>query len=182
MRGLWDRVMGPGTTRAENLGTMLAALLAATAVGIDTHVRLGVGGLAWVVATAIAFDIGAGVWVLATPAARRWYHREGMGWLQALAFPAGHVHPFVVAALFAGAPWRWAGFLYGAIVLATAAVRVAPRPLRNSTALLASAVIIAVAAALGPDAPAWLAPTLTLKLVAAHAVPDIPALAAAPQE
>lgn len=166
--------MGPGTTPAENVGTVAMAFTAATAVGLDTHLRLGVGGLAWAVATVIAFDIGAGVWVLATPAARRWYHREGMGWLAALAFPAGHVHPFVVAALFVGASWHWAGFVYGGILVATIAIRATPRPLRTSAALVASAVIISVAASVAPDAPAWFVPTLTLKLVAAHAVPDIP--------
>jgi len=167
--GAWDRLVGPGATRSENLGTAWVAFVGAGAAG----------GLAWLgggtvlqiaLAAGLGLDVVGGVWVNATTTARRWYHRPGGGRLASVTFAAVHVHPFVVAWLF-GAPLGWATVLYGGCLLATALVHRMPRSLQTPTALTACVAILTVATAAG-DAPLvpWFAPALTLKLVAAHAV------------
>lgn len=168
LAGVWDAVVGPGAKAAENVGTVVAALGGAAGAFLDASSRAGYPPWLSVVAAALAFDVVAGVWVLATPAGRRWYGHLAGRWQ--VAFTAAHVHPFIVAWLFPGAPWVWAAWLYCTILVVSAVAWRSPPALRPPLTLVACVPIVTGAAVLGPAAPVWFAPTLALKLLASRSL------------
>ena len=122
----------------------------------------------------LAADLWGGVTCNHTPAAARWYHRDGRGAAQHLAFSAGHVHPVVLAWLDGGAQrhrLRWAVALYGYLLIATALVTaVGDRRVRRALGLLTTAGGVLLDRGLGPSAAApWFAPVFFAKLLAGHA-------------
>jgi hypothetical protein len=172
--GTWDRIAGPGAGTAENAGSLglglagavLAPALARRRVqgrrGADPALRL------------LAADLWGGVWCNNTPAAARWYHRDGQGAAQHLAFSAGHVHPVVLAWLDGGARrhrLRWALALYGYLLAATAVVTAADdRRVRRALGLATTVGGVLLDRGLGPSAGApWFAPVFFAKLLAGHA-------------
>jgi len=113
--GTWDRLVGPGASAVENVGTVCGVLAGALAARLANRER---EGLRWTgaqrgVVAVIAADLWGGVWCNATPAARRWYHRPGQG-LRAqaaiAAAPRALRRPLALA-LYAGAVllnlYRW---------------------------------------------------------------------------
>lgn len=168
---------GNRRTRAERvlavaamLGTALVALAAATIGAPD----LAVWQLA--VLMLLAVDLGGGVFVNASAAAKRWYHRPGVPGWHHWAFVAAHLHPFLVAWLFPEAGWRWAACLYAATVMAAAVVLGAPLYLRRPVALTLAALILAALplAAPVPLHLAWIAPVFVIKLLIAHSLHEEP--------
>ncbi|MGY1682698.1 hypothetical protein [Geodermatophilus sp. SYSU D01176] len=138
----------------------------------------------------LALDLWGGAWCNNTPAAARWYHREGQGAAQHLAFAAGHLHPVVLALLDDGperSRLRWAAALYGYLLVATAALTaVRGRRARRALGLATTVGGVLLDRALGPSPSApWFAPVFFVKLLAGHAagaalLPADP-LAACPQ-
>jgi len=171
--GLWDRAVGPGASAAENAGTIGLAIAGAVGAGLWAWLEQRTVAQS-VLAAVLAMDVVAGVWANATPASRRWWHRDGTGVRTHLGFVVPHVHPFLVAWLFDDASWTWAGVLYGSIVLAAIVVTQMPRRLQTPASLVLCVPIVAVAHALAPGVLVWLAPALALKLVAGHASSDVP--------
>lgn len=169
--GAWDRFVGPGATLGENLGTLLIAVLAAAAAGLDASLRLDGSWLQVAVSAALAFDVIAGVWANATPAARRWYHREGQGPSKIIGFSAVHVHPFLLVWVW-DQSWVWAAVVYLSILLSTAALHALPMRLRLAAGLVLSVCVVWGAAAIEPAMLAWFVPAMALKLVVAHGVSD----------
>ncbi|HEX2131974.1 MAG TPA: hypothetical protein VHH15_10450, partial [Actinophytocola sp.] len=105
--------------------------------------------------------------------AKRWYHRPGRGFRQHARFVVGHVHPFVLAAVFPGFGWGAAGVVYGYLVVAALVVLVLPEYLRRPAALTLAGVGVVVGAALQvPAGLAWFVPLFYLKLLVAHLVPE----------
>lgn len=124
----------------------------------------------------LAVDLGGGVFVNATAAAKRWYHRMGARDWHHLTFVLLHVHPLLVAWLFPESGWAWAAYLYGATVLSTMVVLACPHYVRRPVALTAAAFVLA-GAPLVTSAPlllAWIAPFYVLKLLVAHIVHEEP--------
>lgn len=112
LKGLLDRLTGPGATPAELVlqfvPTLVAAIAAPTyALSLPvqwTPLQLGL-------ITLLSFDLVGGVLTNATSTAKRWYHRPGQGWQQHLAFVSIHVvHILLVALLFRRGDW---GFFLG---------------------------------------------------------------------
>lgn len=68
---MWDRIVGPGTSAAENAGTAVGMILGA-AIGLagDPPTR-NWGLIHRGVAALIGADLFGGVWANATPAAKR---------------------------------------------------------------------------------------------------------------
>jgi hypothetical protein len=91
--GAWDRIAGPGAGTAENAGSLVlgfaGVVLAPALARRRVPGRQGVGPALRV----LAADLWGGAWCNNTPAAARWYHRDGQGAAQHLVFSAGHVHP-----------------------------------------------------------------------------------------
>ena len=171
---MWDRIAGPGAGTAENAGSIglgLAGALLAPALarrrdpgrrGVDPALRL------------LAADLWGGVWCNNTPAAARWYHRDGQGAAQHLSFSAGHVHPVVLAWLDGGTQshrLRWALALYCYLLAATAVVTAAgDRRVRRALGLVTTGGGVLLDRGLGPSAGApWFAPVFFAKLLAGHA-------------
>lgn len=173
--GSWDRIVGPGATAVETAGTVGLALAGAVFAGRAT--RPAPVRAERLLRAVLAADLWGGAWCNLTPAAARWYHRDGQGPVQHLAFSAAHVHPFVVALLDTshGRPWperlRWAVAQYGWVLLVTAVVGRCRRPdARRVIALAGTAGGIALDARLGRSATVpWFGLVLHVKLLAGHA-------------
>ncbi|MGR6965601.1 hypothetical protein ACU610_14155 [Geodermatophilus sp. URMC 61] len=113
-------------------------------------------------------------WCNNTPAAARWYHRDGQGAAQHLVFSAGHLHPVLLAWLDGGAQrhrLRWGLALYGYLLAATAVVTAcSDRRARRAVGLATTVGGVLLDRALGPSTSApWFAPVFYVKLLAGHA-------------
>lgn len=170
--GMWDWLVGPGASAAENAVTLIVApVAAALAVWL---LPAGASTLQQALAAVLAFDVIAGVWVMSTPAARRWYHRPGRSLASRWAFAFGHVHPFVIAVVFELPLWPWAGCLYAGMVTATVGLGLVPRRLRAPAAALVVVVVLTIDAMVGGGPLVWFAPAYMMKLVIGHLLPDHP--------
>lgn len=168
-------LVAPRATAAERfvayvagIGGASGALALALATGDD------VSRLALVVVAVLGFDLFGGAVANATDSARRWWHRAGRGPRQHLGFVAAHVHPFLVAALFEGFTWAYAGIVYGMVLLSAAVVTLSPAHVRRPIAFGVTTTVITIAVSV-LDIPAhlaWFAPVLSVKLVLAHLLAD----------
>ncbi len=174
--GAWDRLVGPGATAGENVGTVGVGLLAATLAGVEIWLRLDTTVLQVLLVATLAFDLGGGVWANATPAARRWYHRPGQGFSQLFGFNAIHLQPFFVPWLFPKFVdgWGWAALLYLGVVIGTLVLYQLPARLRTAGALTYSTILLTAATQFWVAPVAWFAPAFILKLLVAHLLPEIP--------
>ncbi len=117
-----------------------------------------------------AFDISGGISVNASNSAKRWWHRPGQGFLQHVGFVAAHVHPFVLALLFAAFTWQAAAIIYVYLLVATLFILWTPSYLHRPVAF----VLYAIALLLGsyvvsvPSGFEWFVPFYYLKLLLAH--------------
>ena len=168
--GVWDRIAGPGAGVVENAGSLGLGLAGAVlAPGLS---RRPAGRATAPVLRLLALDLWGGVWCNNTPAAARWYHREGQGAAQHLAFAAGHLHPAVLARLDAGpGRLRWAVALYGHLLAATALLTATrDRRVRRALGLATTVGGVLLDRALGPSPSApWFAPVYFAELLAGHA-------------
>ncbi len=168
--GTWDRIAGPGAGAVENVGSLGLGLAGAVlAPGLS---RRPARRATAPVLRLLALDPWGGAWCNNTPAAARWYHREGQGAGQHLAFAAGHLHPLVLARLDTGpGRLRWATALYGYLVAATALLTaVGDRRSRRALGLAVTVGGVLLDRALGSSASApWFAPVYFVKLLAGHA-------------
>jgi hypothetical protein len=173
--GMWDRIVGPGATRAETIA-MLIAMVAS--IGLAAWAALTLGPVhwqwwTWIVILVLASDLGGGLVANALPATQRWYHRPGGSARDHLGFAAMHIHAFVLAWLAPSAlPWRAAIGLYCWMMASCLVVLLAPFPLRKAVAFALTAlgtvffgIRVPIASPLG-----WVAIVLLLKIVAGHMI------------
>lgn len=175
MIGWWDRLIGPGATRAENIVILLWGLFCAAAVvACALWIDLGWSALQLAIAALLALDVGGGVPANASSSAKRWYHRPGQGFGEHFGFPVVHVHPFVLALLFPGFGWGVAAAIYVYLLAAAAVVLVAPLYLKRPVAfVLYGVALLAGLYALGvPPGLEWFVPLFFLKLLVAHLPPE----------
>ena len=174
MKGLLDRIIGPGATPAELLlqflpafGGAIAAPIYALTLPIDwTSWQLGLIAI-------FGFDLVGGVLTNATSAAKRWYHRPGQGWQEHLGFVSMHiVHVLLVAWLFRGGDWGFflgiSSYLLGASVLILRSPLYLQRPVAlglYSLALLGDRYLFSPT--LGLE---WFLPLFFLKILVSHLV------------
>jgi hypothetical protein len=177
--GWWGRVVGPGATWVENAGTLGLALLGgrlAPSVASERGPARGQDGREELALRLLAVDLWGGAWCNNTPAAARWYHRDGQGRSQHLVFAAAHLHPFALAWLDRrDAPGRsrlvWALSLYGYLQVATLLVLWSRRRSVQRTAAVGATVGgVLLDRLLAPSARApWFGPVYFVKLLAGHA-------------
>lgn len=173
--GLWDRIVGPGATRAETVAILVAmagsAALAAAAAFLFGPVHWH--WWAWIVILVLASDLGGGLVANALPATQRWYHRPGASARGHLGFAALHVHAIAFAWLAPDAvPWPAALTLYCWMLASCIAVLLCPTILRRAVAFALTAIgavlfgmWVPIASPLG-----WTAVALMLKVVAGHMI------------
>jgi len=176
--GSWDRFIGPGATRAENLLILAAAFVAGLALPLYAVLR----GLGWtvlqlVVGGLVAADLAGGIVANATGPAKAWYHRTGQGFWQHLGFVALHIVDIaLVAGLFRGMDWAYAAGVYGYLLLASILTLRVPLYLQRPVALLLYGGAILLNAYIFPPTAGteWFVPILFLKLLVAHVLPEAP--------
>jgi hypothetical protein len=175
LAGRWDRLVGPGATRGENLTTLGAGL-----AGVVLAVALAPGEwAAWKVALAavLAFDLVGGIAANAGAPAQRWYHRPGTSAREHLAFAAAHgLQLAAVALAFRDGDVAYALAGYAILLAAVALVLAAPQHLRRAAALCGVlAGVVALDGIFGAAAGLeWFAVAFYVKLLAAHANREAP--------
>lgn len=174
--GLWDRLIGPGSTPAENSVILITAVLGAACVGLLLALQ-GNAALLIGVGTLIAFDLFGGAVANATETTKRWYHRPGMTRAHHIGYVAPHLlHVLVVAWLFRDGDWSF--FLLSSFLLlvSTLVLLSTAQDLRRPVAVsLYLAAILAWLNLLGPTPGLeWFTPVLFLKLLVGYLVPERP--------
>ncbi|MEU4547690.1 hypothetical protein [Nonomuraea dietziae] len=168
-----DRLIAPGATRGEvvvSFGTAFAG----AALSVALAVGAGLPALAVGVIAVVAFDLYGGAVVNATRSAKLWFHRPGRTAKHHLGFVAIHVQPFILAWAVPGFGWTAAAVVYGSALTAALAVTATPPPLHRPVAFAATALALIWTTSLVsvPDAVAWFAPLLLIKLLLAHLLPE----------
>jgi hypothetical protein len=98
--GLWDRLIGPGATPAENTLIVISSISGALAAALWLWL-LEFDSLHLAVGAILGFDIIGGAVCNATDTTKRWYHRPEATWVQHLAFVFPHlIHVAIVSWLF----------------------------------------------------------------------------------
>ncbi len=176
--GEWDKFIGPGATRGENLLTLFTALLA----GLALPLYAIFAGLGWttiqlIVAGLIATDLAGGVVANAAGPAKAWYHRSGQGFRSHLGFTAVHVIEILpVALLFRGMDWVYLAGVYGYMLLAAVVALLVPLHLQRPVVLLLYAGALLLGSYVFPPVVGmeWFVPILFLKLLVGHLLKEAP--------
>ena len=172
LRGMLDRLVGPGASGAELAFQFVFATLAAAVAIASAAARVSEWGVIHYIASAlIAFDLAGGVVTTATPAGIRWHARSDLGRIHHLAFAAIHiVHLAVVAWLFRAFDLPFLALHAGLLLASAAAILAAPRYLRRPAAMALYAVTVVVVLYAFEATPGleWFLPLFYLKLLVGY--------------
>lgn len=178
LAGYWDKFVGPGATRAEQLLSLVPASLAALAISYYAYRnQLGWNVTQVIVAALLAFDIVGGVTTNATASAKRWYHREGQGFVQHFGFVAVHAFQiFLVAWLFRGFDMTFFGVAYLYLLFSALVTLTVPLYIQRSVALLfvCGAIVLSAYVLLPTAGFEWFIPFLFIKLLVSHLLKEEP--------
>lgn len=177
--GMWDRFVGPGPSRTEQVGTAVAVAAAAlfgdhAGPPLPRHDRM--------VIRLAAVDLWGGAWVNNTPSCVRWYERPGQGLGEHVGFAAVHLlHTAVIGATDAagghrdrGSALRWTLAHYCWMLASAAGIAAAPPRTRLPLAVAASLAGLGVDMMVDPSPTApWFAPIFYTKLLVGHAAGSI---------
>jgi hypothetical protein len=175
--GLWDRLIGPGATPAENILIVTSSIAGALAAALWLW-GLEFDSLRLVIGAVLGFDIIGGAICNATDTTKRWYHRPEVKWIQHIAFVLPHlIHVAIVSWLFQESikfSWNYFSSISAYLIFATVIVLVVPnylkRPVAAGLYLIGIAIgFYGVASTPGLE---WFIPALFLKLLTGHLVPD----------
>lgn len=169
--GYWDRLVGPTATVIEQSLTVAFATLAT--VGVCGYAVVSGIGWSWLqlaVVAVLIFDIAGGITANATASGRRWWHRPGRTNRDHFLFVALHIHPFVLAGLFAGVTPTEAAIIYGYLLIAAAIVLRVDPSIAHATALALFALWLLVSSSfpMMPIGLGWFVSLLYLKLLVSH--------------
>jgi len=184
-RGKTDFLLGTGATSAERILGWIASLIG---VGLYLFFYL-TGAFQWtwwqyLLAGAIAFDVVGGVVANSLNSCKRFYHsatrpdepRYTVAFKNHLVFSALHLHPLLVAILYAEGHLFYGMFWYAFLLLSTVLVLKTPFYLKRPMAFLA--IVVALLTNLYLVSPIrgfeWLIPLLMIKIVYGHLVPEEP--------
>ena len=177
-----DWLMGTGATPIER-GLVWATAITGTLLAVLVALRADVNWAwwQWLVVVTLAVDLIGGPVANGLGSAKLLYHRPlpaDAATSQRLihnpvVFTAIHTQPFAAAWLLPDHQWAWAATLYTTALVGVLCVRAAPLYLARPVGY--AAVVLSVLLQQLVDAPqglGWLGPTLVVKLVLAHALPD----------
>lgn len=174
--GEWDKLVGPGQTRAEFWLILIPSLLAGLAAPLYAlYTRLGWTTIQLIVAGVIAFDLVGGVVTNATSTAKRWYHRPGQGWLQHREFVAIHaLHIFLVTWLFRGSDWTYFLIYYAYLLIASLIVTRVQLFLQRPVAVLlfVGALFLNTYIFIPSVGLEWFVPVFFMKLLVSHLIKE----------
>lgn len=175
--GLWDRLIGPGATPAENILIITSSITGAFAAALWLW-WLGFDNLHLAVGAVLGFDIIGGAICNATDTTKRWYHRPAATWVHHIAFVLPHlIHIAIVSWLFRESTkfdWSYFGYISSCLIISAiivlAVTSYLKRPVAAGLYLIAVAVgLYKVGSTLGVE---WFVPALFLKLLIGHLVPE----------
>lgn len=176
LSGLWDGLIGPGATPAENILVLLGALLGGSLAVLLLAYHNAPAPLL-VVGGFLGLDLIGGAVANATDTTKRWYHRPGVGVVQHLTFILPHLaHILAVAWLFRGGD-GWFFALFSLTLLSAAGTVLAvPTYLKRPVAagLYLGAVALGLYAVTPTTGLEWFVPVLFFKLLVGHLVPEKP--------
>lgn len=169
--GLWDRLVGPDATRAEQGLAVAYAILFTGGLLAYVHAQsLGWSLIQQGIVALFALDIAGGIVANTTVAGVRWWYRPSQNRWDHFGFVAAHLHPFVLAFLFQRVSWGESILMYGFLIVSACLVLLTPLRLRRSVAMMLvslAIVLVLLFVSLGPGLE-WFAPFLYLKLVGGH--------------
>lgn len=179
--GFWggiDKLTGPGATRAEkNLQLYVPFIASIVLLACAYFWQLGWGWSQYLIAGLLAVDIVGGIITNATSSAKRWFHRDGEGFRQHMAFIGLH---FVQLSLFSwaflGFDLMWIVLVGGYMVLACALILKTPLYLQRPVALAMYSLSIVLVTYLWqpPQGLEWFLPLFYLKLLISHILREEP--------
>ncbi len=175
LRGGWDRLVGPDTTRVENWLILGFAFVFAGGVFVYAQVaELGWSPLQIVLVLLISLDIAGGIIATSTVAGSRWWHRPSHSHRAQLQFVVLHIHPFILAAVFPALTWAKATVAYGFLLGSAVVVLGVSERLRRPVAmgLVTIGVVLALYVVIFPHGLEWFLPLLYLKVLLGHLVPS----------
>jgi hypothetical protein len=163
----WNRLVGPGASTTENVGTIGGALIGSVLGWHATPRRAGRRAAA----TLLSADLVGGAWANNTFTTRAWYHRPGTSNIDRLGFTVVHVHPFVAAWLW-DVPLPLAAGAYVYALVSTALVSAVParRQLAIGWALTALGAALGAIRVSNAHQPRWLFAAYYTKLIVGHSV------------
>ena len=176
--GQWDRFIGPGATKAENLLIWIPAFL--FSIGLIIHAtvnELGWNGWQYLVAFLIAIDITGGVIANATNTTKRWYHREGQTRKKLILFTANHFwHLLFVAGLFRSNDWLYFVVTYAYLMLGAFLILQVPLYLERPFAMFIYMGGLLIGLYVFSPTPGfeWFLPFFYAKLLICHLVKEAP--------
>ena len=170
--GQLDRFIGPGATPAEMVLQLLPSLVAAIVAPLYA-ITLSVEWTPWQLGAMaiLGFDLVGGILTNATATAKRWYHRQGQGWLQHMGFVSLHLfHIGLVALLFRGGDSRFFLILSSYLLLAAGIILISPLYLQRPISLgLYVLTLLCDRYVLAPTTGLeWFLPLFFLKLLVSH--------------
>lgn len=175
--GLWDRLIGPGATPAENTLIIISSIIGTLAAALRLWL-LGFNSLHLAVGAVLGFDIIGGVVCNATDTTKRWYHRSEATWIQHITFVSLHlIHVALVSWLFrdpTSFDWNYFGSISSCLLFSAAIVLATPNYLKRPIAAGLYLVAIAIGLYRVGSTPGveWFVPALFLKLLIGHLVPE----------
>lgn len=176
--GQWDKFIGPGATKSEQMLSLVPSILMAAAVMVYAYSNnLPWSLVQYSVAALLAFDITGGIITNATSSAKRWYHRNGQGFKQHFGFVALHaLQIFLVAWFFRGVDVVFFGGVYSYLLIAAGSVLTVPRRVQRSVALLfmCGAILLSLYAFSPTAGFEWFIPFLFIKLLVSHLTKEEP--------
>ncbi len=173
-----DKFIGPGATKAEIiLQFTLAGLFGIGIVAYSFCAKFGWTWWQYLIGFLIAMDMSGGILTNATSSAKRWYHREGVGFKTHFGFVLIHLLQIVIIS------WAFMDFdiayiliTYGYLVGGSLIILQTKHYLQRPVALFLVAVgfvisLYALGAAPGVE---WFAPMLFLKIMVSHLLKEEP--------
>lgn len=174
LRGRWDRLVGPDTTRTENWLILGFAFVFSGAVFLYTQMaELGWSPVQIAIVLLFSLDVAGGVIANSTVAGSRWWHRPSQSRRAHFWFIVLHIHPFILAAIFPVLTWTEAAVAYGFLLGSAGVVLSVSKRLRRPIAmgLFTTGLVLALYVVSLPHGLEWFLPLLYLKLLPGHLVP-----------
>ena len=157
---------------------MLAPLVASVVlVAHGLYAQYDWTPLQYVVATLLLADMVGGIATNATSTAKRWYFREGQGFLSHMGFVALHIIQISIASyFFLGLDLVWIAVAFGYLMVSCAVIQVAPLYLQRPIAMLfcAASMVLSIQVLKSPQHLEWFLPLFFIKLQVCHLLREEP--------
>ena len=176
--GRLDRFIGPGATRAElNFQQYVPFVFMAGFVGYALYAAFDWTVWQYMVAAILMGDMVGGIITNATSTAKRWYHREGQGFIAHMKFVATHLIQLAIFSwLFMGLDLLWLGIAYGYLIVSAVLVLRTPLYMQRpvALALYCGSLLLSIYVLQTPVGLEWFLPFFYLKLLICHILREEP--------